>query len=101
MTAFDDGQIWLIGRSGSKTVLMKLLEISTHTERRQNMCTMDSFHHLKAIEKETRSGNRMVFQGGAIRFLTIQENVMFPLNMLKENLSEEEKLERVNFCLKE
>jgi phospholipid/cholesterol/gamma-HCH transport system ATP-binding protein len=43
----------------------------------------------------------MVFQGGALfDSLTIQENVMFPLNMLKENLSEEEKLERVNFCLK-
>ncbi|HPY80726.1 MAG TPA: ATP-binding cassette domain-containing protein [Bacteroidales bacterium] len=103
-TAFDDGKVNLvIGRSGSgKTVLMKLLVDLYTPEEGKILYDGRSFHHLKAIEKKNiRSEIGMVFQGGALfDSLTIQENVMFPLNMLKENLSEEEKLERVNFCLK-
>ena len=42
----------------------------------------------------------MVFQGAALfDSMNIQENVMFPMNMLKD-MSKEEKLDRVNFCLK-
>jgi phospholipid/cholesterol/gamma-HCH transport system ATP-binding protein len=41
----------------------------------------------------------MVFQGGALfDSMTVEENVMFPLNMFTEK-TYEEKLERVNFCL--
>ena len=42
----------------------------------------------------------MLFQGGALfDYMTVEENIMFPLNMFKQN-SHEENLERVNFCLK-
>ena len=42
----------------------------------------------------------MLFQGGALfDYLTVEENVMFPLNMFTSK-SYEEKRERVNFCLK-
>ena len=42
----------------------------------------------------------MLFQGAALfDSLTVEQNVMFPLNMFTDQ-SEEEKRERVNFCLK-
>jgi phospholipid/cholesterol/gamma-HCH transport system ATP-binding protein len=42
----------------------------------------------------------MLFQGAALfDSLTVEQNVMFPLNMFTDS-SLEEKLERVNFCLK-
>jgi len=42
----------------------------------------------------------MLFQGGALfDSLNVEQNVMFPLNMFTEK-SREEKLERVNFCLR-
>jgi phospholipid/cholesterol/gamma-HCH transport system ATP-binding protein len=41
----------------------------------------------------------MLFQGGALfDSLTVEKNVMFPLSMFTD-MSEEEKKERVNFCL--
>ena len=41
----------------------------------------------------------MLFQGGALfDYMSVEENIMFPLNMFAEK-SEEENLERVNFCL--
>ena len=41
----------------------------------------------------------MLFQGGALYdYMTVEENIMFPLTMFTEK-TEEEKLERVNFCL--
>ena len=42
----------------------------------------------------------MLFQGGALfDSMTVEENLIFPLNMFSK-MSKEEKLERVNFCLK-
>ncbi len=42
----------------------------------------------------------MLFQGGALYdYMTVEENIMFPLTMFTKQ-SEEEKRERVNFCLK-
>ena len=42
----------------------------------------------------------MLFQGGALfDSMTVEENIMFPLTMFTKQ-SLEEKLERVNFCLK-
>jgi phospholipid/cholesterol/gamma-HCH transport system ATP-binding protein len=42
----------------------------------------------------------MLFQGGALfDYLTVEENISFPLNMFT-NMSDEEKKDRVNFCLK-
>lgn len=103
-TVFADGKVNLIiGRSGSgKTVLMKSLVGLFTPEEGEILYDGRNFHRLKTAEKkEIRSEMGMVFQGGALfDSLTIQENVMFPLNMLKEKLREEEKIERVNFCLK-
>jgi phospholipid/cholesterol/gamma-HCH transport system ATP-binding protein len=42
----------------------------------------------------------MLFQAGALYdSMTVEENIMFPLSMFTDK-TEEEKLERVNFCLK-
>ena len=42
----------------------------------------------------------MLFQAGALYdYMSVEENIMFPLSMFT-NKTEEEKLERVNFCLK-
>ena len=50
-------------------------------------------------QKEIRKDIGMLFQGSALfDSQTVEENVMFPLSM-HTNLSKEEKLDRVNFCL--
>ena len=49
--------------------------------------------------KEVRRQIGMLFQGAALfDSLTVEENVMLPLNMFSHS-SKKEKLERVNFCL--
>ncbi len=99
---FEKGRTNLIiGQSGSgKTVLMKcLVGLLSVDEGRveydgRNISTM-TFKQKKEIRKDLG----MLFQGGALfDSLTVEENVMFPLNMFT-NKSYEEKLERVNFCL--
>lgn len=91
----------VIGQSGSgKTVLMKsivgLLEIDSgeilYDER--NFTTMG-----KKERQLLRKEMGMLFQGGALfDSLTVEENVMFPLNMFtSDNYSS--KLKRVDFCL--
>ncbi len=59
------------------------------------------FHNSRSrIQKEIRREIGMLFQGSALfDSLTVQENVMFPLNMLTSDSTHKEKLERVNFCL--
>jgi len=53
------------------------------------------FHGRKPFRQEIG----MVFQGGALfDSLSVEENVMFPLSMFT-NMTMEEKLDRVNFCL--
>ena len=50
-------------------------------------------------QKKLRMDMGVVFQGSALfDSLTIEENVMFPLNMLTHQ-EHHEKLERVNYCL--
>ncbi|MCL2167504.1 MAG: ATP-binding cassette domain-containing protein [Lentimicrobiaceae bacterium] len=99
---FEKGKVNLvIGRSGSgKTVLMKcLIGLLTPTEGAIYYDKKD-FHHLSFAEQKTlRMDMGVVFQGSALfDSLTIEENVMFPLNMLTRQ-SFQEKLERVNYCL--
>ncbi len=99
---FEKGKTNLIiGRSGSgKTVLMKCLvglhevdEGSVYYNNR-NFVRMD-FMERKRIRREIG----MLFQGSALfDSLTVEENVMFPLNMFTD-MSFEEKLERANTCL--
>ena len=90
---FEDGKVnMIIGQSGSgKTVLMKSM-IGLHTidsgeivfdikgGRKQNLATM--------TEKEVRMLHRevgMLFQGSALfDSMTVQENVMYPLEMFSD-----------------
>ena len=102
-TEFGTGQTNLIiGRSGSgKTVLLKSLvglhEVDKGAIYYDDICFSKlDFRARKAIRKDVG----MIFQGGALLDAsTVAENVKLPLDLFTEQ-SEEEKLERVNFCLK-
>ena len=91
----------IIGRSGSgKTVLLKTL-VGLHEPDSGSVWydetnyTRLGFMERKAIRKDIG----MIFQGGALLdSSTVEENVKLPLDLFTEQ-SEEEKMERVNFCL--
>jgi phospholipid/cholesterol/gamma-HCH transport system ATP-binding protein len=100
---FEQGKTNLIiGRSGSgKTVLLKSL-VGLHDIDSGSVYFHDTeFTSLSFKEKKSlRRHVGMLFQGGALfDSYTVEENVMFPLNLFQE-MSYAEKLERVNFCLK-
>ena len=92
----------IIGRSGSgKTVLLKTL-VGLHEPDEGSVWydktnyTQLGFMERKAIRKDIG----MIFQGGALLdSSTVEENIKLPLDLFTEQ-SEEEKMERVNFCLK-
>jgi len=92
----------IIGASGSgKSVLTKCI-VGLHevdngvVEYDGRDFTCMNFKQRKEIRKEIG----MLFQGSALfDSLTVEENVKFPLEMYTKQ-SEEEILERVNFCLK-
>ena len=100
---FGTGQTNLIiGRSGSgKTVLLKCLvglhQVDQGAIYYDDVCFSQlDFKTRKAIRKDVG----MIFQGGALLDAsTVMENVKLPLDLFTEQ-SEEEKLERVNDCLK-
>lgn len=100
---FDAGKTNLIiGRSGSgKTVLLKSLvglhEIDEGNIYFDDLCyTQLSFKERKAVRKDIG----MIFQGGALLdSSTVEDNIRLPLDLFTEQ-SLEEKMERVNFCLK-
>ena len=91
----------IIGASGTgKSVLLKCIV---------GIIEPDSGHALfdgreftggtEELRKEIRQEIGMLFQGGALfDYMTVEENVMFPLNVLTR-MSRSDKLERVNFCL--
>ena len=92
----------VIGQSGSgKTVLLKCL-LGLHKPEQgsilfdgEDIVTMSS-NNLKRLRKEVG----MVFQGGALfDSMNIEQNVLFPLQMFSD-MSKEEMIDRVNFCLK-
>jgi len=101
-SSFEKGHINLvIGGSGSgKTVLMKCMVGLTEIDSGEIRYDGKLFSGLtRAERKPFRQEIGMVFQGGAMfDSLTVEQNVMFPLNMFTE-MSIEEKLERVNFVL--
>ena len=101
-TQFEEGKVNLIiGRSGSgKTVMMKCLVGLFAPEEGKVLYNGRDFHHLSgADQRKLRAEMGMVFQGSALfDSMTIEENVMFPLDMLTE-MSDKEKIDRVNFCL--
>ena len=92
----------IIGASGSgKTVLLKSI-VGLHKPESGavwygdiNFTTLD-----EPGKKEIRKEIGMLFQGSALfDFATVEENIRFPMDFFT-NWSGEEKLERVNFCLK-
>ena len=100
--AFEAGKTNLIiGASGSgKTTLIKCM-VGLHKPD-QGTVNFDyrDFHGLHAKEKRLlRQEIGMLFQGGALfDYMTVGENIMFPLTMFSD-ASEEEKTKRANFCL--
>ena len=92
----------VIGQSGSgKTVLLKCLLGLYKPDKGsvlfdgEDIVTMSN-KNLKTLRKQVG----MVFQGGALfDSMNIEQNALFPLQMFS-NMSKEEMLDRVNFCLK-
>jgi phospholipid/cholesterol/gamma-HCH transport system ATP-binding protein len=101
--SFERGKANLIiGQSGSgKTVLLKCIVGLLNADSGEISYDGIVFNHLNSKEKrEIRRQIGMLFQGGALfDSSTVEENIMFPLNMFTE-MEMEEKKERVDFCLK-
>lgn len=101
-TTFETGHVNLvIGGSGSgKTVMMKCMVGLEEIDSGEIRYDDNLFSNLDRKERKPfRQEIGMVFQGGALfDSLTVEQNVMFPLNMFT-NMSLEEKKDRVNFCL--
>lgn len=99
---FESGKVNLIiGQSGmGKTVLMKCTVGLFEVDRGAVFFDGRNFSEMNFKErKPIRQEIGMVFQGGALfDSLTVEQNVMFPLNMFTA-MSLSEKLDRVNFCL--
>ena len=113
---FEDGKVnMIIGQSGSgKTVLMKSM-IGLH-QIDAGEIIFDTRPHLTSpskggiiqrdlagmTEKEVRMLHRevgMLFQGAALfDSMTVQENVMYPLEMFSD-MTDEEMVARARFCL--
>lgn len=92
----------VIGGSGQgKTVLMKCIVGLEEVNAGGIFYDGRNFSEMDFKQrKEFRQEMGMLFQGAALfDSLTVEENVGFPLSMFSE-MSEEEKLERVNFCLR-
>jgi len=101
-TSFDKGKTNLIiGQSGSgKTVLMKCCIGLFDVDEGEVIFNGRCFSGLKEKQKkDTRKEMGVLFQGGALfDSYTVEENIMFPLNMFTKQ-SYEEKLLRVNDVL--
>lgn len=100
---FEKGKTNLIiGESGSgKTTLIKILIGLHKIDSGTVLFDGISLNNIKTNEQRTlRQEIGMLFQAGALYdSMTVEENIMFPISMFT-NQTEEEKLERVNFCLK-
>ena len=99
---FEKGKTNLIiGQSGSgKTILMKccigLVDVDEGKIDFDKRCFSDLSEKKKRV---TQKEMGVLFQGGALfDSFTVEDNVMFPLNMFTK-MSQEEKNERVNFVL--
>jgi phospholipid/cholesterol/gamma-HCH transport system ATP-binding protein len=92
----------IIGPSGSgKTVLMKCIVGLLEIDEGEILFDDRLFNKMNFYEKKSiRQEMGMMFQGGALfDSLTVEENVMFPITMFTKQ-SLEQRLDRVNFCLK-
>lgn len=91
----------IIGGSGSgKTTLLKCMVGLHEPESGSVIYDGRDFTRMKFEDRiEIRKEIGMLFQGSALfDSMTVEENIMFPLNMFTEQ-RRAEKLERVNFCL--
>lgn len=99
---FEPGKTNLIiGRSGSgKTVLLKSIVGLHDIDSGEIWYDEILFNKLDfSGKKDIRKEIGMLFQGSALfDSLTVEQNVKFPLDMFTQK-SEEEKIDRVNFCL--
>lgn len=92
----------IIGASGSgKSVMMKCMVGLVQPDTGEILYEKRDFINIDYDEKKAiRSEIGMLFQGAALfDSLSVEQNVMFPLNMFTA-MSKEEKLERVNLCLR-
>ena len=100
--SFESGKTNLIiGLSGSgKTVLMKCLVGLLGIDEGEILFNGRNFQNIKLEDKKIiRQEIGMLFQGAALfDSQSVEENVMFPLDIFTD-MSLEEKVERVNFCL--
>ncbi len=91
----------IIGRSGAgKTVLLKILVgLFEPSGGKVWYDDIDFFSLDRKSKRAIRMQVGMLFQGSALfDSLTVEENVMFPLNMFT-NWTPKEKQDRVNLCL--
>ncbi|MCJ7820847.1 MAG: ATP-binding cassette domain-containing protein [Bacteroidales bacterium] len=99
---FEPGQTNLIiGKSGSgKTVFLKCLVGLLDIDQGEIWYDDILFSELNfTAKKEIRKQMGMLFQGSALfDSMTVEDNVKFPLDMFT-SFTDEEKIERVNFCL--
>jgi len=99
---FHEGKTNLvIGESGSgKTTLLKIM-VGLH-QPNDGSVLYDGRNFTALTEREKQDVRKeigMLFQGGALfDSMTLEENVRFPLDMFTE-MTENEKVDRVNFCL--
>ena len=100
---FEQGKTNLIiGASGTgKSVLLKNIVGLIHPDEGVVSYNNRDFTNAnRDLKTEIRREIGMLFQGGALfDSKTVEQNVMFPLNVLTK-MPMDEKLDRVNFCLK-
>lgn len=101
--SFKRGQTNLIiGQSGSgKTVLLKTIIGLFEPDAGDVIYSGTVFNKLSTDKKrDIRQQIGMLFQGGALfDFENVEGNIRYPLDMFT-NMTDAEKRERVNFCLK-
>jgi phospholipid/cholesterol/gamma-HCH transport system ATP-binding protein len=100
---FEKGKTNLIiGASGTgKSVLLKCIVGLVPPDGGNVFYDLRNFTEAdKEVRSEIRREIGMLFQGGALfDSKNVEENVMFPLNILT-TMPQDEKMDRVNFCLK-
>lgn len=92
----------IIGASGTgKSVLLKCIVGLIPPDTGNVFYDLRNFTEAdKEVKSEIRREIGMLFQGGALfDSKNVEDNVMFPLNILT-TMPEDEKRDRVNFCLK-
>lgn len=102
-TIFEKGKTNLIiGQSGSgKTVFMKCLVGLLEPDQGDIFFDDMNFTTMKGNERTVvRKTMGMLFQGSALfDSLTVEENVIFPLDMFNKHMTRKEKIKRAQFCL--